>query len=100
MLLHKQTFQGTLVGGTKSWTTDKFSGRELIQLSVVPTSLYTNQYDLTIVDDDNDPIVAYTDLTGIFITNERVPLQGKYTILISNASIDEAIRIVIRIGES
>jgi len=88
------------VGGTKSFTTDKFSGRELIQLTVVPTSLYTNQYDITIVDSESDPIVAYTDVTGIFISNERIPLQGVYTLLISNASIDEPIRIIMRIGES
>lgn len=99
MLLHKQAFQGTLVGGTKSWTTDKFSGKELIQFTVVPTSLYTNVYDITIVDDENDPVVSYVGQEGVTVRNERIPLQGRYTILISNATINEVIRVVIRVGD-
>ena len=99
MLLHKQTFQGTIVEGTISFTTDKFSGKELIQFTVVPTSLYTNVYDITIVDSDNDPVVAYQGQEGVTVRNERIPLQGRYTVLISNASIDEDIRIVLRVGD-
>jgi hypothetical protein len=100
MLLHKHAFQGTLVGGTKSWTTDKFSGRELIQLTVVPTSMSANNYAITIVDEANDPIVIYTNITGVLLRNERIPLQGIYTVLISDATIDEVIRVVLRVGES
>ena len=99
MLLHKQIMQGTLVGGTKSFTTAKYSGRELVQLTVVPTSINTNVYDITIVDDENDPILAYVSVEGVLVRNERIPLQGQYTVLISNASIDEAIRVIMRVGE-
>jgi hypothetical protein len=99
MLLHKQAFQGTLVGGTKSWTTDKFSGKELIQLTVVPTSTYTNVYDILIVDSESDPILSYSGVEGVLVRNERIPLAGIYTILVANATIDESIRVVIRVGD-
>lgn len=103
MLLHKDRFYGSIVGGTITFTTSKFSGRELVQISVVPTSIDAetgNTYDVTITDEDGDPIVLYTGVTGILLRNERAPLQGVYTILISSATIDEPVLVCFRSGES
>jgi hypothetical protein len=103
MLLHKDRFYGTIVGGTISFTTSKFSGRELVQISVVPTSFDAttgNNYDLTVVDEDGDPIVLYSDVTGILLRNERTALQGVYTVLISGASKNEPVIVCFRTGES
>ena len=103
MLLHKDRFYGTIVGGTISFQTSKFSGRELVQISVVPTSFNAttgNKYDVTVVDEEGDPIVLYSDVTGILLRNERTALQGVYTILISGASIDEPVIVCFRTGES
>lgn len=103
MLLHKDRFYGSIVGGTVSFTTSKFSGRELVQISVVPTSFDAttgNNYDLTIVDSDGDPIALYSNVTGLLLRNERTALQGIYTILISGATIDEPVIVCFRTGES
>ena len=103
MLLHKDRFYGSIVGGTISFQTSKFSGRELVQISVVPTSFDAvsgNNYNLTIVDEDGDPIVLYSAETGILLRNERTALQGVYTILISGATIDEPVIVCFRTAES
>ena len=100
MLLHKDRFYGAIVGGQVSFQTSKYSGRELLQLTVVPASVSTNEYTITITDEDGDPIVHYPDVTGMLIRNERTALQGKYTILISSASIDEDVIVCFRSGES
>ena len=103
MLLNKDRFYGSIVGGQITFKTSKFSGRELVQISVVPTSISAttgNNYNLTVVDEEGDPIVLYSNVTGILLRNERTALQGIYTILISAATIDEPVLVCFRTGES
>ena len=99
MLIHKYLKDITVTSGSGSDNTLKFSGAELIQLFTEATTS-TNIYDLSITDEDDDVVFEELAIEGDHEEHGiYIPFRGIYTIDISNATIDENIRVKMLIEE-
>ena len=78
----------TASSGVWSFNTPKFSGADLRQIIIVPTSESTT-YNLTITDEYDNVVLDRPSLTGTLNELLYLPLRGVYTVAVDTASADE-----------
>ena len=99
MLIHKHKALLYSVSGTASENTLKFSGAQLIQV-FIESATSTNIFDLSLVDEDGDEVYREDAIEGYFEEHSvYIPLRGVYTIVISDATIDELIEVKLMVEE-
>ena len=85
------------VGGTVSVNTTRMQG-DLILVYVKATTA-TNKFDFKLTDSKSRVFPYYKEEVGTLRDNPRIPLVGKYTLIIENADVDEAFDILLRLGD-
>lgn len=94
----------TISSGSWSVNSPKYSMGYIRQITLAPTTS-TNIYDFSIVDEYGYTILPTEDISttaiegGTSIHKIDIPLIGVYTLQITNATIDEAIKYEIMIQE-
>jgi len=94
-----QPDSGTTSGGSWTATTPVFSGALLRHVYIKFTTA-TTSFDFSLTDQEGRQFINITGNTGILNREYHIPLIGRYTLTISNASANEAfdIRIVAQDG--
>lgn len=96
-----QKVEKTIVcsGGTIAVNTEAMRG--LIKLIYVKAATVTTTFDFSITEPRGSRVVrAYTTETGIIRDNGVLPVEGKYTLTIANASVlDEAFDVFLVVEE-
>ena len=87
----------TPTGGTGSFNTEDLRGVNRQFLLSSATSSTT--YDFTMVDDKSITVLSQKGCKGIYQYINPMGLFGKYTITITNASVDELFKWEIRYEE-
>jgi hypothetical protein len=90
---------GTPVGGTWAGTTPRFAGALLRHVYIEFTTA-TTTFDFALTDEEGRHFIHLTGNTGCLNREYQIPLIGRYTLSITNASVNEAfdIRIVAQDG--
>ena len=84
-------------GGTASFNTEDLRGHNR-QILFSPTTS-TTTYDFTMVDDKSITVLSQKGCRGVYQYINPMGLFGKYTVTISNASVDELFKFEIRYEE-
>lgn len=91
--------EATPIAGTYSVVTPRFSGALLRHIYIEFTTS-TTTFDLTLTDEKGRHFIHLTGITGCHNREYQIPLMGTYTLLISNASVNEKfdIRMIAQDG--
>lgn len=86
----------TTSGGAASGNTERIKG--LIKKVLIEPTTATNTYTFTLTDPDSRVPLSYETITGTLRdTNSNEPVDGIYTAAIAGATVNEAIKVLIRI---
>lgn len=97
MLIHKEKISGTTSSGLLSGNTTPMRGM-CHSVSVQPAT-ETTVYDIKITDSDSVDVYERLSETGTLSELLVLPIEGTYTVAVSNATVDEEFNIFIMIHE-
>ena len=89
----------TVSAGTWSGNTQNIGGGILLHIVVQATTV-TTTFDFSITDSNSIVIKKWTGITDELNEEVYIPVEGKYTLTISNASADEVFEVYLGIDES
>lgn len=102
MLWAKNKYTLTMSGGSASGNTDIMRGM-IEQIIITPTTS-TNVWDFSLTDRDGD--IVYQRLSETGTVNDRTALlpvgrdsSEKFTMAFANATINEAIKVILKVRE-
>jgi len=97
--IHKQYTTGTPSTGDWSGNTDVYKGVTLGHV-VVQATTATTTFDFSLTNEDSMVIKSWTAVTDELNDQVYIPLRGRYTMAIANATKDEVFKILLMIDEA